>query len=304
MRTFAKRGKIALRMWSCELPTEFSPPYLVHTISDLLYYIATENRFCQIKGEVPEEANVLFTCDWKYEWMEVSDYLDRLKEWIVCGTESFIIAIFILERLERDGALPLLTLKTVHRIFFVALMIAVKGFEDETLDNADFSKVGCVQLKELNQMEVYYLKALNFTSFCSVEEFIRCKRELIHLDVLLSYHKAGKHSDLIMLGRMDDPDASLSVFNIVRDLQKLPKHDTFATYVRQLKEDRRRAKKKGKQEQQMLSPPQLKGTLPPLRKAITPRATVAAYIGVKAVYFPKLVDISSPHRSILFPSNP
>lgn len=183
---------------SLEIPyVDSAPSYLVGTVSSLLTHVISENE-----GIPNSHESQIFNTPWKYEWVKVPDYIDRLKEWIVCGPESYVVATCLLKRLEVLGAVPSLDQTTVHRIFFTCFMLAVKTTEDETLNNADFAKVGCIQLADLNAMEVYVLKTLKFACTVSSEEFSQCKRELIHLDLLFTKAKNLKSasSELIKLG--------------------------------------------------------------------------------------------------------
>jgi len=181
-----------------EIPyVDSAPSYLVGTVSSLLSHIISENEAIPNAHE-----SLIFNTPWKYEWVKVPDYIDRLKEWIVCGPESYVVATCLLKRLEQLGAVPSLDQSTVHRVFFTCFMLAVKTTEDETLNNADFAKVGCIQLADLNAMEVHVLKALKFACCVSAEEFSQCKRELIHLDLLFTKAKNLKSasSELVKLG--------------------------------------------------------------------------------------------------------
>jgi hypothetical protein len=220
-----------------KIPTvETVPEYLSASIANLLHHIITENA--QLK-DAPVKQNCLFSTPWKYDWVQITDYVDRLKEWIVCGTESYVVALIFFRRLEAMGALPVINSLTVHRIFFACLMLAVKVTEDETLNNADFAKVACIQLKDLNNMEIFILESFAFCCTVTTEEFVQCKRELIHIDLLLSKAKAGRVNDLQRLGRMQDPSAPLYVNTMLGDLKGVAPKKYFAATIPFFKEKRR-----------------------------------------------------------------
>jgi len=105
--------------------------------------------------------------------------MDRCREWIDCGPESYISALCIIQRLENVHAIPPLTQRTVHRVFFTSLMLAVKFLEDTTLRNEDFAKVGCLTPLDLARMELHVLKALHFSSATTVDEYQSCKTTLL-----------------------------------------------------------------------------------------------------------------------------
>jgi len=214
---------------------EVAPSYLTGTIASLLDHIVKENAAV----EATSSAGCLFSTPWKYDWVEITDYVDRLKEWIVCGTECFVVATCYFKRLEASGILPTINSLSVHRIFFACLMLAVKMVEDETLNNADFAKVACIQLKDLNEMEVFLARCMNFKCIVPVDEFVGVKRELIHLDLLLSKSKSGKVAELSRLGRSADPNAALMISTMANDLNGITPKRYFAAAIPMLKEKRR-----------------------------------------------------------------
>jgi len=219
-----------------EIPNvEVAPSYLTGTIAALLDHIVKENA--KVQAQAPLDC--LFSTPWKYDWVEIMDYIDRLKEWIVCGAESFVVATCYFKRLEALGVLPTVNSLSVHRIYFTCLMLAVKMVEDETLNNADFAKVACIQLKDLNNMEVFIVRAFKFECSVSVDEFVSTKRELIHLDLLLTKSKTAKVPELCKLGRSEDPCAPLWISTVTADLTGITPKRYFAAALPILKEKRR-----------------------------------------------------------------
>jgi hypothetical protein len=210
-----------------EIPSvDVAPSYLTGTIASLLAHVVTANESVSKATAAPS----VFTTPWKYEWVKMNDYIDRLKEWIVCGPESFVIATCLMKRLESVGALPTLTALSAHRIYFTCLMLAVKTTEDETLNNADFGKVSCIQLKELNDMEVHVLTALKFACHVPQSEFLQCKRQLIHLDLLFTKAKNLKSgsSELARLGHPTTPGIPLTITAVTQDVDSISPKRYFA----------------------------------------------------------------------------
>jgi hypothetical protein len=206
---------------------DLTPEYLISAVSSLLVHLVERN------AEVPlpeDHASGLFASDWKYHWVKVSDYMDRLKEWVACGPESFVVAVCLLKRLEALQAIPPLTQLTANRVYFACLMLAVKMTEDETLNNADFAKVACVSLQELNELELYVLKALNFSCCVAPEEFFQTRRDLVHLDILF----AKPNCEVSKLGFRADETSAVLLMDITNDLKTVaaPKRYNAANLAR------------------------------------------------------------------------
>jgi hypothetical protein len=217
---------------------DVAPSYLTGTIASLLTHVIVANE--PLKSA---DSSSVFTTPWKYEWVKMNDYIDRLKEWIVCGPESFVIATCLLRRLEELGVLPPLTALSAHRIFFTCLMVAVKTTEDETLNNADFAKVSCIQLKDLNAMEVFVVTAMNFSCFIPQREFLQCKRQLIHLDLLFTKSRniKGGSTEIAKLGRVAAGSNPVSVTSVARDIEQIsPKRYLAGSVIRRFGSSGRR----------------------------------------------------------------
>jgi len=147
------------------------------TVCTVLAYLTEQNRDLVLPPALLSCYST-FATPWMYEWATVTEYIHRLKEWIVCGPESFLAAVCLMRRLEALGVVPPCTQRSIHRTYFVCLVLAVKYLEDETLSNSDFAKVGCVSVQELNEMEQHACLALRFNCTVTLDEFELCQKEL------------------------------------------------------------------------------------------------------------------------------
>jgi hypothetical protein len=59
----------------------------------------------------------------------------------------------------------------VYKILFSSLIMAIKYNEDEYYDNKFYAKVGGVTLKEMNILEISFLKLIDFKLYISEEIF-------------------------------------------------------------------------------------------------------------------------------------
>lgn len=68
---------------------------------------------------------------------------------------------------------------SVHRLLLTAVLVATKVIDDVLYDNAHFAKVGGLDVKELNMLELDMLKVLNFRLFIKPEEFEAFEEQLL-----------------------------------------------------------------------------------------------------------------------------
>lgn len=100
------------------------------------------------------------------------EYLRRLVRYAFCSRSVFIAAFYYLEKIACiPGADLSVTSLSVHRLVLTAVLVATKVFDDILYDNAHFAKVGGLDVKELNMLELDFLKLLDFKLCISAEEF-------------------------------------------------------------------------------------------------------------------------------------
>eukprot|EP00920_Eleutheroschizon_duboscqi_P020071 GHVT01047874.1.p1 GENE.GHVT01047874.1~~GHVT01047874.1.p1 ORF type:complete len:822 (-),score=136.38 GHVT01047874.1:1087-3552(-) len=104
------------------------------------------------------------------------DYVERLHRYFYCPGECFVLALVYVGRLFKQYPELQLNILNFHRLFFTALVVAVKFGEDEYYSNAFYSKVGGVPLHELNTLEIAFLSLIQFDLYvasCEYEAYVR-----------------------------------------------------------------------------------------------------------------------------------
>ncbi|EZG44767.1 cyclin, partial [Gregarina niphandrodes] len=74
-------------------------------------------------------------------------YISRLKKLFYCSSECFILALVYLDRLQELHDSVRVNCFNVHRLFLVALLVAVKFFDDVSFTNEYYAKVGGIGTK-------------------------------------------------------------------------------------------------------------------------------------------------------------
>lgn len=85
--------------------------------------------------------------------LPLETYIGRLLRETRVSTDTLVIALLWLQDLP-------ITDWTVHRLFLVALVVAIKYNEDDYFINTDYAEIGGVSLGELNRMEAEFLHNL------------------------------------------------------------------------------------------------------------------------------------------------
>lgn len=103
--------------------------------------------------------------------MSIKDYLRRIHKYFMCSDESYVLALVFIDRIgNTDPSLTVCDLN-VHRLLFIAVMVAVKFHDDVYYSNAYYSKVGGLSLKEVNALEAKFITLLDWHLFVGPEEY-------------------------------------------------------------------------------------------------------------------------------------
>eukprot|EP00182_Erythrolobus_australicus_P005052 CAMPEP_0185833204 /NCGR_PEP_ID=MMETSP1353-20130828/2535_1 /TAXON_ID=1077150 /ORGANISM="Erythrolobus australicus, Strain CCMP3124" /LENGTH=288 /DNA_ID=CAMNT_0028531459 /DNA_START=641 /DNA_END=1507 /DNA_ORIENTATION=+ len=100
------------------------------------------------------------------------DYVRRIFSYSHCSPACFSTAMYYIDHLgqQRSRSEFCVTTLNVHRVFLVAILLAIKYMEDVSFSNEHFARVGGVSLTELNRLELSMLKALDFRLYVSAED--------------------------------------------------------------------------------------------------------------------------------------
>lgn len=109
--------------------------------------------------------------------MSVSNYVVRLRKYMACSTECFVIAMVYLDRVAelKPG---ILASSSALRLLLTSMMLAAKFNDDTFYANRYYAQVGGVTLKELNSLEVTLLQFLEWNVRVTPEEFEKYRAEL------------------------------------------------------------------------------------------------------------------------------
>lgn len=100
------------------------------------------------------------------------DYFKRIAKYSFCSAECHIIALIYIDRFCAAKQLPL-TFRSIHRLVITCVMIAAKLRDDIYYSNDYYASIGGVSNRELNELEVDMLSAIDWKTHVRSEEFNR-----------------------------------------------------------------------------------------------------------------------------------
>lgn len=147
-------------------------PKVVAVLAGLLER-AAERGDSDAEGEGEREAAGLFRGERKPE-IGVRRYAERIYRYAGCSPACFVVAYAYLDRLaaaEDEEAALRVDSYSVHRLLITSVLVAAKFMDDIHYNNAYFARVGGVELREMNGLELEFLFALRFRLNVTPDDF-------------------------------------------------------------------------------------------------------------------------------------
>lgn len=114
--------------------------------------------------------------------ISIERYLLRLKAVFRCSDAAFVVALVILDRFLEGPSVPFsdkaveqprprLCALNAHRLFLTSLLLAVKFNEDHVYANVHYAKAGGIHLREVNRLELFLLRAIDYDLHVHPEQY-------------------------------------------------------------------------------------------------------------------------------------
>jgi Cyclin len=104
---------------------------------------------------------------------ELRDILEHLVHFSPTYFESFLMALVYIERLQEQNEFGYVNIETVGKLFALGLVVAEKVLCDCSVSNKLFSKTFLLDLGELKELEVEFLRRISFQCFVSRKKFTK-----------------------------------------------------------------------------------------------------------------------------------
>ncbi len=92
----------------------------------------------------------------------MADYIGRLKNFLHCSESCYIVALLYIDRIVQKHSNLKVTRLNVHRLYLIAMVLAIKFNEDNYYTNEYYSSVGGISCEEVNQLESEMLQLLKY----------------------------------------------------------------------------------------------------------------------------------------------
>ena len=140
----------------------------ISSISQILTKISEANNSLPAQIEFKKEFPELFSE--RIPKISLYDYISRIQKNSLYEKSTMILSLIYIDRLCDLNNFNL-TFYNIHKIFFISSLIAIKYNEDSIYSNKYYSEIAGIPLEELNLMENYFIKLIDYNFFVSENEF-------------------------------------------------------------------------------------------------------------------------------------
>lgn len=104
-----------------------------------------------------EQGSAVFACDMVPD-LTLAVYMQRFVRYMSCSVR-FIAMLIYMDRItnNKHGVVVQVTVASVYRLLLTALTLACKYWEDHTLKNEHYAKIGGIPVRDTNAMENHFL---------------------------------------------------------------------------------------------------------------------------------------------------
>lgn len=103
--------------------------------------------------------------------VSLHDYILRLMKYAPATKELYIIGLILIDRIIAMNPGMIVSERNVHRLFAASLVVASKFFDDLFYTNNFFANIACIDVNELNNLEICFLVHIKFGLYIRYELF-------------------------------------------------------------------------------------------------------------------------------------
>lgn len=154
---------------------------LAKNLSKILELVLEQNKNSEnYKEKLISLRNMSFTSLHRPQ-ISIEQYLERIIYYSDAEESTFIIALIYMDRLNVISGV-ILTPYNIHKILFIAILLAIKFNEDSIYEFEYYSQIAGITVKELKILEFEFVCLLKFKLFINKKEFDSFKSSFDKID--------------------------------------------------------------------------------------------------------------------------
>jgi len=139
---------------------------LIYVLSDVLDRVCERNDTLMVRKTPITRFQASRTSQIKIKF-----YLERVAKYTRCSEECLVLSLIYIDRLIRMNQNFLVTFLNVHRLIITGIMLGAKFFDDKYFNSTLYGKVGGISRREMNLLELEFLRMLSFELFVETRTY-------------------------------------------------------------------------------------------------------------------------------------
>lgn len=119
--------------------------------------------------------------------LSVHAYFMRIAEYFQCSHECFVLSSIYLHRILKRNPEFRITALNVHRLFLSSIVLAAKYHDDVYYANEYYARVGGITGRELNSLELQFVKLVGWQLAVSANEYAECHMHMMASGARMSH---------------------------------------------------------------------------------------------------------------------
>ena len=141
--------------------------------SKVLSYILTQHTLGnKCLGLVNSSIQDFDCAQGSFPSVSLYDYILRLMRYAPATKELYVAALILIDRMLSMNPGMIVTERNIHRLVATSILVASKFFDDLFYTNKFFADVACIDVNELNNLEICFLVHIKFGLFIRKELFV------------------------------------------------------------------------------------------------------------------------------------
>lgn len=109
-------------------------------------------------------------------------YLKRLFQYTYCSKSCFYVALIYIDKIVKKHNIKNIQYDTIYKLYFVALLMAIKWNDDNYLSNTYYSEICGVKKEELLSLQIIFFELLDYNAYVDEKNYLKIKEQIdIHL---------------------------------------------------------------------------------------------------------------------------
>ena len=155
---------------------------LLNKINKILSIVLEENKALKNYKEKLSSQESMTMTSYNKPSLSILDYLYRIQSYTEAEDNTIIIGLMYIDRICETSSI-ILTPYNLHRLVFVAILMAIKYNEDVCFEFEFYAKIAGIPIKELKILEREFVELIKFHFYIDKDEFDKYKLYIDDIEI-------------------------------------------------------------------------------------------------------------------------